>query len=590
MFFFHALSRNFKNFFMNLSIKLKIIFTFTSFLFVYILITTIASLYIIDSQTLTQLQQGAEQSIDIMKSNIDSNIDSINNISKIIILDPYVRQYLNNPRGKVEYRRIIYQRFTQLYVIFPFIDSIFIYDFDGMNINASRTINFSTLENIQHAPWFNQVIDLKGKYLININAGQTLLSNSGKNNISMTRILYDVESISPIGILNINTSQDFFSSSINEIKSKYGTSFILLDEHGNSIIKNGNNISNLPLIENYQAYQKGKVETIEGNKYFVLSSLIPQYNWTIVSYTPINAFKDQTYTFNIILAVLSIATIMIFLISSFFTAKIVTSPIKKLIQSMVGIKDGKFKKVDIKTGNDEIGELKDTYNIMIMEIKKMIENEIKAEQQKRKFELSILNEQLNPHFLYNTLDSIGYLALCNDNLDVYNAIISLGQFYKFSLNKGNETLLLEQELKMIQEYLALQKLRYGDIISDIYNISPSTLKIPILKNTLQPLVENCIYHGIKPSGECGTITIFSTLEDNLLLISVSDNGLGMSPEQISRIQSKSLDENIASFGLRGTIARLKLYYGVDDIYEVTSSPFNGTTITLKIPIKEKHHG
>lgn len=587
MIFTHRLLEKFKKFFMNLSLKFKIIFIFTSFLVAYILVSTIISLYVIDSQKVNQLHQGAQQSIDIMKSNIESNIDSINNISKIIILDPYVRQYLNNPRSNIAYRRILYEKFTQLYVIFPFIESIFIYDFDSVSVNASREVIFSTIETIDQASWFQQVIDLKGKYLINVNAGNTFLSNSGKNNISMIRTVYDVENISPIGTLIINTSQDFFSSSIDEIKSKYGTSFILLDDAGNTILKN-NNDDNFSIAEDPSNYNAGKIKKINGSKYFVLSSSIPQYNWTIISYTPITVLSETTQAFNFILLILAISTILLFLVSSFFTAKIVTSPIKRLINSMVGVQDGLFEKVDINTGNDEIGDLKNTYNIMIIEIQKMIEREVETEKQKRKFELDILNEQLNPHFLYNTLDSIGYLALYNNNPKVYKAITSLGQFYKFSLNKGNDTPLFEQEIKMIQEYLSLQKLRYGEIIQDQYEIDPDTLKVPILKNILQPLVENCIYHGIKPSGEMGTITIGSKLISDVLYVTIKDDGLGMTPDEITYIHSDYLDTNTASFGLRGTISRLKLYYGIDDIYEITSTQFEGTSITLKIPTKGVH--
>ena len=118
---YHQLVQQSKKFFMNLSLKFKIISVFTSFLVAYILIGTIASSYVINSQKINQLHEGALQSIDIMKSNIDSNIDSINNISKIIILDPYVREYLKNPRNNMPYRSILYEKFTQLYVVFPFI-------------------------------------------------------------------------------------------------------------------------------------------------------------------------------------------------------------------------------------------------------------------------------------------------------------------------------------------------------------------------------------------------------------------------------------------------------------------------------------
>ena len=571
--------------FMNLSIKSKIILIFVLFMLGYFIVTSILYTRILGSERTKQLREGANQSIDLMKSNIAANIDNINNVSKLVISDASVRQYLTSSDSTSMYRRPVYQKLTQLYVTFPFIDSIYVYRFNGTNVNASRTVTTSLVGDIKYAPWYDQVVALEGKYLININAEGTLIPNNGKNNVSMIRMVYDVEKIVPIGILVINISQDFFSSIIEEIKAKYGTSFVLLDTVNNPIIKE-KGVEPITLSKNLTSYQEGGLETIRGSKYFVLYSEMPQFTWKIISYTPINTINGSVNTFSLILMLLTAATIIVFLTASFFTANLVTAPINKLIHAMEGVKKGYFKRVSILTGNDEIGELKKTYNLMVEEIEKMIIREVETEKQKRKFELDILNEQIKPHFLYNTLDSIGYLALSQNNKDVFNAINALGQFYKSSLNKGNELISLEAEVTMIKNYLTLQKLRYGNLVNDTYHLAENTLKIPILKNSLQPLVENSIYHGIKPSGEPGNIIITSILKEHILYICVEDDGLGMTPEQIQHIQAAYLEENLASFGLRGTIARLKIHYGKEEIYEVTSELFKGTKIILKIPIQE----
>jgi two-component system sensor histidine kinase YesM len=552
---------------------------------VYVIISGILYTEVLSSEKTKQLRQGAYQSIDLMKSNIDSNIANINNVSKLIMSDSNVRKYLTSYDNPSQYRRPVYQTLTKLYVTFPFIDSIFVYRFNGANVNASRSVTASLVDDIKSTSWYKEAMELEGKYLININAANTLISNTGKNNVSMIRIVYDVEKIVPIGILVINISQDFFSPIIEEIKLKYGTSFVLLDNMNKPIIRDKKSERNhLPL--NINDYTNGIIEKLDRTKYFILSSEIPQYNWKIVSYTPINTINSTINTFSLVLTILILFTIIVFFTASFFTATLVTSPISKLIASMEGVKKGYFRRVSIKAGNDEIGELKNTYNLMILEIEKMIVREVETEKQKRKFELDILNEQIKPHFLYNTLDSIAYLALSQNNKDVYQAINALGQFYKSSLNKGNELITLEAEVTMIKNYLTLQKLRYGTLFTDMYCLAEDTLNIPILKNSLQPLVENCIYHGIKPSGEPGNITITSNKTDDILYITVEDDGMGMSAEQIRHIQSQYLDENLASFGLRGTIARLKIHYGTDDIYEVSSEPFKGAKIILKIPVKE----
>ncbi len=153
------------------------------------------------------------------------------------------------------------------------------------------------------------------------------------------------------------------------------------------------------------------------------------------------------------------------------------------------------------------------------------------------------------------------------------------------LSKGSEVISLENEVRQIQNYLLLQKLRYGEMISAKYDIDPDTNQIKILKNILQPLVENSIYHGIRPSGEPGFIKTSAHIKGDCLILSVEDDGIGMDEQEIKSISDENLAGNQASFGLRGTIQRLKIHYGTNDIYLVESSKYSGTKITLKIPLE-----
>ncbi|PHV69347.1 histidine kinase [Sporanaerobium hydrogeniformans] len=585
MLFISSLTKKLQRFFLNLSIKFKIIFIFTVFIFIYAIAASLLYTKVFNTQKITQLRQSSFQSIDLMKSSIDANIETINNVSKLIISDPSINNYLKTAATPIALRKKATQTLTNLYVTFPFIDSIYIYHFDGSNINASQSVTYSLIDELQAAPWYKKVISLKGSYFITINAQNTLLPNTRKNNISLMRVVYDINDILPIGILVINISQDFFSPIIEEVQAKYGSSFVLIDGNNNPIIKTKEPLE-MFLSKPYEAYSEGTIEKMNGSKYFVLASSLPQYDWKIISYTALNPLNNTLNAFMSTLILLALITIIIFLSASLFTANLVTWPIKNLITCMQGVKKGHFKPVDIAVGNDEIGELKATYNIMIHEIEKMIKHEVQIEKQKRKYELDILNEQIKPHFLYNTLDSIGYLILSNNNKDAYTAVNALGQFYKSSLNKGKETHTLKEEILIIKNYLIIQKFRYGSILADSYDLSPETLSLPILKNSLQPLVENCIYHGIKPSGEPGNILITSSIKENKLYITVEDDGLGMTKEKMQHLEAETLDRNTASFGLRGTISRLKIYYESNDVYDIISEPFKGTVIILKIPIKE----
>lgn len=165
----------------------------------------------------------------------------------------------------------------------------------------------------------------------------------------------------------------------------------------------------------------------------------------------------------------------------------------------------------------------------------------------------------------------------------------MGSYCRISLSKGSETISLADEIRLIRNYLALQKLRYGDMINDEYKVEDNTLNIKILKNILQPLVENSIYHGIRPSGEPGLITISAGIDMDYLFLSVEDNGIGMNEDEINSISNENLAGNQSSFGLRGTIQRLKIHYGTNDIYKVESKKYEGTKIILKIPVEVISH-
>ena len=168
------------------------------------------------------------------------------------------------------------------------------------------------------------------------------------------------------------------------------------------------------------------------------------------------------------------------------------------------IKRGSLKKVELDTGKDEIGILKDNYNEMIEEIDCLIKRGIQTEKDKRTYELNVLYEQIKPHFLYNTLDTIGYLVLSGDKERAYTAIENLGSYYHGSLSHGSTVVTVEEEIKIVTDYLELQKLRYGDIFDYRAEIEPELGKKKVLKLILQPIVENSPYHGIRPGGIKGS--------------------------------------------------------------------------------------
>lgn len=219
---------------------------------------------------------------------------------------------------------------------------------------------------------------------------------------------------------------------------------------------------------------------------------------------------------------------------------------------------------------------------MLVEINRLIEELVEKEKAYQKAEMNALQEQIKPHFLYNTLETIALLALENPRDEVYDAIETLGKFYRKFLSKGQEEITLSDEVEIVKNYLKLQELRYGDIFHDIYDIDEKVKNVRIPRLILQPIVENALYHGIIPKGEEGDIYIKAKQKEDKLVITVKDTGIGASEERISEVLSKKSQ----SFGLKSTLDRISKYYSNKVSYKISSEVGYYFEVEIYIPLEE----
>jgi two-component system sensor histidine kinase YesM len=226
------------------------------------------------------------------------------------------------------------------------------------------------------------------------------------------------------------------------------------------------------------------------------------------------------------------------------------------------------------------------YNDLIDHVNELIETLVEKEKVLQKAEMRVLQEQIKPHFLYNSIETIGFLALEAGADNVHDALETMGRFYRNFLSKGGRDIPFSREITIVKDYLSLQKLRYGDIIEDEYDITKEAEDFIVPKLILQPLVENSIYHGIRLKGEKGLIRISGRVSDGCLYVVVRDTGVGMSQEQIDEILSgekRSGNDEDKSFGLWGTIERIRIYCDDRDCVNIRSEIGEFTEIEIKIP-------
>ena len=268
-------------------------------------------------------------------------------------------------------------------------------------------------------------------------------------------------------------------------------------------------------------------------------------------------------------------------------------PIKKLQDLTTTITKDDLQALVSSENVDEITELGISFNIMTSRIRELLDSKVREQENLKKAELKALQAQINPHFLYNTLDTIVWMAEASKTDQVIELVRALSSFFRIALSRGKDWISIRQEIEHVQSYLYIQKIRYRDILDYEIDIDESILDGTILKLTLQPLAENALYHGIKNKRNGGTIRVRARKQDReRILLEVQDDGVGCTPYRLAQIRERLDDESYeisqeeGGFGLANVDKRIKLYYGSQYGLSIESQYQQGTRVTVTIPMQE----
>lgn len=282
------------------------------------------------------------------------------------------------------------------------------------------------------------------------------------------------------------------------------------------------------------------------------------------------------------MAVLLIATLGILMRRSFRLTDGIIQPVNIMLDKVKKVGRGKFDMIPIEAEIEEIEELDEGINKMARKISALLENVRQEKEMQHLTELQLIQAQVNPHFLYNTLDTIVWLIEGGMTDDAVEMISSLSIFFRTSLSKGNDIIPLSEEERHTLSYLEIQQYRYRDILEFEINIPKELSGIPVPKLSIQPLAENALYHGIKNRRGKGKILIEGREEEDALVLTVSDNGQGMTPERLHEVQEAIRIGERAGFGLAAVAERIALYYGPGYGMKIFSEEGKGTTIEIRL--------
>ena len=279
------------------------------------------------------------------------------------------------------------------------------------------------------------------------------------------------------------------------------------------------------------------------------------------------------------------AALILALVFALQLSRSIAGPIRRLMQTMRRVEDGDLHVRSQVSSRTELGQLSDSFDHMIAKTAELMDERLRSEEQKRKSEWKALQAQIQPHFLYNTLDSIIWMSHAGRNAEVVEMTSALALLLRSSIGDGSDTNTLKKEIAHVRSYLTIQKMRYNEKLRYEIDLDPQTEDCLLPKLILQPLVENAIYHGIKVKQQGGTVRIESLLEEDRLLITVEDDGVGMTPEQLETIlDKKESDAESTKIGVYNVNERLQLFFGPDAVMKYYSTPGVRTMVMLVLPI------
>lgn len=338
-------------------------------------------------------------------------------------------------------------------------------------------------------------------------------------------------------------------------------------------------------------------ENLYGEEQLIMYKTLSFVDWNIVgvSYLEEVTSRRSKVMKDVMLTIPIILMVIIWL--SWFISGKISLPIMKLQRYMHKVEEGNLNiELQIPNGEREVQELADTFNKMVKQIKRLIEENHKEQEAKRQTELEALQSQINPHFLYNTLDSIMWMAEGEQNEEVVDLVTSLARFFRISISKGASVISVREELEHAKSYLLIQQIRYKDKFDFTITADEQVQEYRTIKLILQPLIENAIYHGIEYMVDKGHIHIEAYIDNDFLVFKVEDNGLGVDEERLEELRQGNYKTTVSrgnGVGMQNVVERIRLKYGSPYGLTIDSEIEEGTLITLRLPLiggEDEHVG
>ena len=595
-----------------LSLKYKIFILFYIFIITITLIFGYYSYYISKKEVINRI---SESNIGVTRQ-INNNLEYLQkNISDLVTfmsINPFIQNLLVSnesqstlPPVNFESLNDSSQLIVNLIITTKNLDFISLYsnkDAPLYSVFSDGSSDPGSFSSIQKSDIYQQALALKGAPLWFKLPERTnlFIQNNSAPKIGMAKIIRDVYNGNTIGFIVAGINETNLQNLYLKDLIKSTESVMIVDQAGKLMTSMGEDIytkavNDLPFQEILKQEKEGySILTIQGNQVLVSYSENNNLGWKVLYSVPILSLTKDIDSIKTVIILIILACLLLSIPLMIFLSFYLTLPLKKLLSSMKRFQKGNFQeRIEIRN-RDEIGDLSRGYNSMVANIKQLIDDSYILQIKEKEAEFNALQAQINPHFLYNTLEMIYWEAESAKQTHIGEMVISLSKLFRLSLNKGNNYTSLAKEKEFIENYLILQKMRFKDDLNYSIEIEDNILNFSVLKLILQPFVENAILHGFGKKRGKVTILIQGMRQKDHLVFKIEDDGIGMDPVMLQKIavteqeHSKDTSQEPDGYAIKNINKRLALYYKDNYQLKFSSELGKGTTVEIHIPFHDQN--
>ncbi len=575
----------------NMSFRAKLLITYIAVIILCIILFGSTMFSNFSKRFESEISYNTSQVTMLAVDNMTNSINSIEQVLCTVQANSTISRILSTPGARSPYEEIaaIENEMQAADPLRATVSNLSLYIAKNDSYPVSYTSAVSSASLVENESWYKRTIEKNGDIYMSI------MDTSDSNGVlCVARAFIDTRTHEILGVIRADVNLSLFTNDISKITLGHtGRLFIVYENH----IINTWNDSYINSFVNERSFfdavyndaAEPQIIKVNGIKHIINKQRIKSSPIILVCASNYNDINTDIRVVGVSVITTGIIAIIGAILLMFLLTGWLTAPITKLISYMKDFETERKRVPDEMLTNDEMGKLCATYNAMLDTIDSLINDVYELYRKQKRFELKALQAQINPHFLYNTLDSINWMARAHHARDISKMVSALGTFFRHSLNKGNEYTTIENEFKQIKSYTDIQKIRYDDKFDISFDIDEELLQCTIIKLCVQPLVENCILHGFEEFEEGGMINIRLYAEGDYIYISVEDNGCGTDTDELNTALAKEIDYNepIEKYGLSNVNLRIKLYF--DETCGLTFTTNEKGGVTALIKIRRKNH-